>query len=250
MEVHHHPQVEKKNFKEYLFEGLMIFLAVMLGFFAENLREHLTDSGKEQHYMISLVSDLKTDTANATRYLNLETQLLSAMDSALRITTAQLHDLNKQDTFYFHFLLFFNSEFSFHQNDNTLVELRNAGGYSLIRNQDVIDSIISLVSYYEFVKDNEAFYHDDFLKVEDFTSRLIKIPFLPTGPNDNSIYPPLLQNTEVFTQYDKQQLEQLYSLIQIERTELDFYRLVVMKYKTKATALIAFLQKEYHLEKN
>ena len=34
MEVHHHPKVEKKNFKEYLFEGLMIFLAVMLGFFA------------------------------------------------------------------------------------------------------------------------------------------------------------------------------------------------------------------------
>ena len=31
MEVHHHPKVEKKNFKEYLLEGLMIFLAVTLG---------------------------------------------------------------------------------------------------------------------------------------------------------------------------------------------------------------------------
>ncbi len=25
MEVHHHPKVERKNFKEYLLEGLMIF---------------------------------------------------------------------------------------------------------------------------------------------------------------------------------------------------------------------------------
>ncbi len=33
MEVHHHPQVEKKNFKEYFLEFLMIFLAVTLGFF-------------------------------------------------------------------------------------------------------------------------------------------------------------------------------------------------------------------------
>ena len=40
MEVHHHPNVEKKNFKEYFLEFLMIFLAVTLGFFAENIREN------------------------------------------------------------------------------------------------------------------------------------------------------------------------------------------------------------------
>lgn len=28
MEVHHHPDVEKKNFEEYFLEFLMIFLAV------------------------------------------------------------------------------------------------------------------------------------------------------------------------------------------------------------------------------
>ena len=36
MEVHHHPQVEKKNFKEYFLEFIMIFLAVTLGFFCRN----------------------------------------------------------------------------------------------------------------------------------------------------------------------------------------------------------------------
>ena len=40
MEVHHHPEVEKKGFKEYILEGLMIFLAVMMGFFAESIREN------------------------------------------------------------------------------------------------------------------------------------------------------------------------------------------------------------------
>lgn len=38
MEVHHHPHVEKKGFKEYLLEGLMIFVAVTMGFFAETIR--------------------------------------------------------------------------------------------------------------------------------------------------------------------------------------------------------------------
>ena len=40
MEVHHHPHVAKKNFKEYFLEFLMIFLAVTPGFVAENIREH------------------------------------------------------------------------------------------------------------------------------------------------------------------------------------------------------------------
>jgi hypothetical protein len=42
MEVHHHPHVEKKNFKDYFLEFVMIFLAVTLGFIAENIREDIT----------------------------------------------------------------------------------------------------------------------------------------------------------------------------------------------------------------
>jgi hypothetical protein len=44
MEVHHHPHIEKKNFKEYFLEFFMIFLAVTLGFFAENIRENVSEN--------------------------------------------------------------------------------------------------------------------------------------------------------------------------------------------------------------
>jgi len=44
VEVHHRPKVEKKNFKEYLLEFIMIFLAVTMGFIAENIREHLSET--------------------------------------------------------------------------------------------------------------------------------------------------------------------------------------------------------------
>ena len=63
MEVHHHPQVEKKRFREYLLEGLMIFVAVMLGFFAESFREHITDSEKAKQYLVGIYSDLKKDSS-------------------------------------------------------------------------------------------------------------------------------------------------------------------------------------------
>ena len=63
MEVHHHPNVEKKNLKEYFLEFLMIFLAVTMGFFAEQIRENFTERNKEKEYMGSFVKDLKMDTA-------------------------------------------------------------------------------------------------------------------------------------------------------------------------------------------
>ncbi len=62
MEVHHHPQVEKKSFKEYLLEGLMIFVAVTMGFFAENIREHFSDKKSEKQIIIALKEDLVKDT--------------------------------------------------------------------------------------------------------------------------------------------------------------------------------------------
>src|SRR5450432_616805 len=61
MEVHHHPHVEKKNFKEYFLEFLMIFLAVTMGFFAENIREHFVNKEKEKQYIKSFYEDLSNN---------------------------------------------------------------------------------------------------------------------------------------------------------------------------------------------
>lgn len=58
MEVHHHPKVEKKNFKEYFLEFLMIFLAVTLGFFAENIREHYTERENGKRYLEAFRDEL------------------------------------------------------------------------------------------------------------------------------------------------------------------------------------------------
>ncbi|HVW14957.1 MAG TPA: hypothetical protein VHB54_14070 [Mucilaginibacter sp.] len=63
MEVHHHPEVEKKGFKEYLLEGLMIFVAVMMGFIAESVRENITNGEHAKQLTMQLVRDLKNDTA-------------------------------------------------------------------------------------------------------------------------------------------------------------------------------------------
>ena len=81
MEVHHHPQVEKKNFKEYFPEFLMIFLAVTMGFFAESIREHLADNSKEKQYIKSMIADLKNDTAMLRDMIDTNMKRVSGIDT-------------------------------------------------------------------------------------------------------------------------------------------------------------------------
>ena len=50
MEVHHHSHHLKK-WKEYISEFLMLFAAVTLGFFAENLREHQIEKHREIQFL-------------------------------------------------------------------------------------------------------------------------------------------------------------------------------------------------------
>jgi len=81
MEVHHHPHVEKKNFKEYLLEGLMIFLAVTMGFFAESLREHINDNEKREQYIQSLTEDIQSDTTRINNVIMFDDGKISALNS-------------------------------------------------------------------------------------------------------------------------------------------------------------------------
>jgi hypothetical protein len=63
MDIHHHPHTERKKWTHYFWEFFMLFLAVTLGFFVENQREHFIEHQREKQYMVSLVEDLETDTA-------------------------------------------------------------------------------------------------------------------------------------------------------------------------------------------
>jgi hypothetical protein len=60
MEVHHHSHHPKK-WKEYITEFIMLFAAVTLGFFAENIREHQIIENHKNQNLIAMIDDLKQD---------------------------------------------------------------------------------------------------------------------------------------------------------------------------------------------
>jgi len=57
MEVHHshHSGGHRKNWKEYITEFIMLFAAVTLGFFAENLREHQIEKIEKYNFFRTFI---------------------------------------------------------------------------------------------------------------------------------------------------------------------------------------------------
>jgi hypothetical protein len=247
MEVHHHPHAAK-GFKEYFLEFLMIFLAVTMGFFAESLRENMVDHGKEKHLITGILADLKKDTADISFGYPFQHLLVDKMDNVLKIPVEKIKDISTQDTFYRNFAIFYASYWVFVQNNNSITQLKNAGGFSVFHNQDVIDSINATNNYYEsWVKLNEETYLKAYEKTADLATLLIKLPVLPTSFDDTA-FATIPDNTEVFTQYNNILLEQLYSYIRYQKGALLFYIVCEKEYYKQATRLIKFLQKEYHLK--
>lgn len=69
MEVHHHSHTAvpdshrgKKKWTHYFWEFFMLFLAVTLGFFVENKREHFIEHKRAKQYALLLKLDLINDT--------------------------------------------------------------------------------------------------------------------------------------------------------------------------------------------
>src|SRR6188768_2713438 len=88
MEVHQHPHTAGKKWTHYFWEFFMLFLAVTLGFFVENQREHYFENQREKKYIQSFYEDLTADEYD----LQLNTNFLR--DQMLQADTLQKLMLN------------------------------------------------------------------------------------------------------------------------------------------------------------
>jgi hypothetical protein len=130
MEVHHHPDLhhEKKAWKEYFLEFLMIFLAVTMGFFAESLREHITEKNNATELARSFYNELKRDSAT------IQTIQMHRLrrDSSLRYLRKYFRDssianCSKKFSVNFMYGLEVFSPYVFEPKDGILNQLKNSG---------------------------------------------------------------------------------------------------------------------------
>jgi hypothetical protein len=140
MEVHHHPQVEKKNFREYFLEFIMIFLAVTMGFFAESIRESISDNHKEKEYIRSFIEDLKKDSVALTQYIHISIPYSRKwMDSQIvLLQSPSFKGLEKK--IYQAFAIANIWDYNYFKTSRTLSQL-NTEGFRLIKNRLAVEAI-------------------------------------------------------------------------------------------------------------
>lgn len=251
MEVHHHPNVKKKNFKEYLLEGLMIFLAVTMGFIAENIRESISDREKERQYIQLLSDDLKKDTA-ALNYSISRLQTDNTRNDSLVILFAKNQLKTMDDAYLATLTLFSGLSVDIVFNDRAASQLKGSGSMRLIRHSNVADSILQYWNNQIWLKEIHDRFENTRLEhrktgykifnwylayYKNFGDRI-------KGGRDTSIY-----NLPVKAIYNDNALVEFVNICaNLYNTGSSQYMPLLTKQLLLATELIALLEKEYHLE--
>jgi len=142
MEVHHHPQLESlpagqagKRFKEYFFEFIMIFLAVTLGFFAENIRERISDSHREKEFARELYAEFYADSIVFDQKTNARLEKEKDCDYLYRyLKDSSLTELPKAFYPAYTMVFYMINSFTFEPKDGVLNQVKNSGSLRYFKN--------------------------------------------------------------------------------------------------------------------
>jgi hypothetical protein len=162
MEVHSHthpaPGGTRKKWTHYFWEFLMLFLAVFCGFIAENQREHIVEHKREKAFMVTMLSDLKSDTGMLRKMHQTFVQVILHLDSLTPLLEEnKLMDYNAEKIYQHqvNLNLFYKCVFA----DRTIYQLKNSGNFRLIRKKNVSDRINAYDGYVRnFVENMQNMY--------------------------------------------------------------------------------------------
>jgi hypothetical protein len=246
MEVHHHSHTERKKWHHYFWEFLMLFLAVTLGFFVENQREHYIEGRREKEYIRSMIEDLKTDTKYFAAEIAGRKQNRMMTDSLIYLLSKKDRtEFEQQRMYYFARYCIAGVELpQFH--DRTYDQMKSSGNLRLIHGKNIADSISD---YYFNAKEIQV-------NINQTQARILSAIEFEGKIFDGAVFQQILdKNNFVFKQPDgnpklitddktiiNELIIRLHYLISISA----FTELYFKKMNTQAMQLISFLQEQYH----
>ena len=253
METHaqHLHKAPGGGWSHYLFEFLMLFLAVFCGFLAENQREHLVEHDREKKYMEMLYEDLKKDTADYANDTIWWKGAIRRMDTIMMEIEKPENERNL-------FLLYrkaggMRSYNSFQYHDRVMQQLKSAGNFRLIRSKSIADSLNDYDALIATgLKDLEAqsnviYQQVNFLQDKIFNSTFFHLISNTLVQQLDSVY---RRHPEVFSlsSAPHSDLLQYFNHLEFYRRTCG-YRVTFMSLLCRqATELIEALKQQYHLK--
>jgi len=244
MEVHAHTHTARKKWTHYLWEFLMLFLAVFCGFLAENQRERYIEKARAKQYIQSFYDDLHNNLTTCSGIIDFNKQKIEALNNMDACYDSLLKNWKASSCLAG---LLINSNFfqSATFSDGTIEQLKNAGGYRLLKKEDR-DSIISydkaIRSYME-AESTTLQHHQDIIRNNSkklFNFKASK--FLTADSASNEAKIPLLFSD------NKEQLNEFFNDLFHYKGIINWQSLWADQFSEKTNHLIAYFNAKYHLD--
>ena len=245
MEVHHHAHTGEKKWTHYLFEFLMLFLAVFAGFLAENGREHYIEHKREKTYIRSIAEDLGQDINQLDSIIRTRKKLDKIMDSLLFLMNYD--DPRQHGNEIYYYTRQIPRTFRFYTNDRTISQLKNAGNWRLISNQKVSEG---LAAYDNLVRTLTVY-------IEQREESLVLILYQSIDKIfDNRVFEKMLDglnfikptdNPQLLT-YDKNDINEFCNRVHFRKNSNFYFIVVAEKLFNEATKTLGLIKDEYHLK--
>ena len=240
MEVHAHTNTPRKKWTHYLWEFLMLFLAVFCGFLAENYREHIVEHEREKQYMESMLQDLKQDNIQLKSILNsFETKLAFKDSLLIELANPEIFKSSSR-AYYFSKMSAHFTDFIY--TDRTIQQLKNSGGMRLIRNNAVADSIIDYDSKVRTIYIGQQQMNSLALTFGLELNKIFKGRLMDIS-NNGFQYPPVPLLTA-----NPDDVEELYNNMTDQKFGFNWLKTLETDLLSEGERLSEFIKKEYNFE--
>ena len=261
MEVHAHSHTEGKKWTHYLWEFLMLFLAVFCGFLAENQREHMIENRRVKESMKEVVENLKYDIVRCRLNAATNVEIALGIDSLRNELKKAIKGQVNGNALYYFITRYLGEIGQAVFNTSAITELKNSGSLRLVENKKIV---AGMADYYErkvlaakeFIPTKEQvdalqktineflnlLYLDDY--IESFNN------ITPKEYNNTYNYQDILEHKPALQllNNDPKELEKLYTQISQFEMHLKKYNFWLYYNKEAAEKLIEEIQQEYQLE--
>lgn len=245
MEVHHHAHDpaaphQKKNWKSYFWEFLMLFLAVFCGFLAEYQLEHKIEKDRAKQYVQSFYNDLKTDTAEFARLIVMYERKKQAFSMRNECFDSLMINTKLNNTCFKELIRQVNSFPDIVNADQTLLQLKNAGGLRLLARSDA-DSILEYDKQIRlFIKYETTGFQERQYRIRDFFYANLNYKSLRQKEPDPTL--------TIFIDNDQLKINTFFVMLNEYANASNGHLESLKKLKTNAAGLIDYFKEKYHYQ--
>jgi len=252
MDVHYLPSNRHiKSAKEYILDFLIIFLAVILGFIANDTRQTYVEKTKATEYARLLKDDMKSDLTAIQLVYNDKEWIETKYDSVEVILATK--DIREYNEFIYYVERYLDKNPQFTAQDITYQQSRSIGNNPVIKNQKLNKDIASYYQHYSQYRAIESSYEtsgkNDLSEIE---SKLFNPRDLASLDNNKvtgfqSVV--LRPSTELKPiRRDIDFLKFFYIKVDNAKKQANTTKLLLKELKLEGTNIMNGLQKEFNLD--